>query len=282
MSIKSLIVFLDATSGMNARMAYALNLAEQHQAHLIGISVSPPLWTRTSGAIDYTRGTAAVEEMVERHSAQEAATHKTSKRAFDELLRRTGLSHEFRAIHEVEADQIARLHALHADLVIVGHSRPDGLPHASSPDAMLIKTGVPFLIVPDDWHRAAPVAQNVMIAWNASREARRAVTDTLPLLKAAKSVTVLVVDVHDNASYGEQPGADVAQYLCRHGANVSVEQRQSAGRPIATVLRQTAHDLQCDLIAIGAYSHNRLKELVFGGVTRSILSHVEVPTVIAH
>jgi nucleotide-binding universal stress UspA family protein len=146
---------------------------------------------------------------------------------------------------------------------------------------MLLATGVPFLIVPESWISDG-VANRIVFAWNASREARRAISDALPLMKAAQSVTILVIDPKKNASYGEQPGADVAHYLCRHGVIATVEQRLSNGEAIADVIREFAIQDGSDLIVLGAYSHARTREFVFGGVSRSMLRNITVPTLIAH
>ncbi len=139
---------------------------------------------------------------------------------------------------------------------------------------------MPFLILPEHWTGAA--AEHVVVAWNASREARRAIADALPLLVAADSVTILVVDPHKNSRHGDEPGADVALYLSRHGAKVVVERVQSNGEPVADVILGFAKRHHNDLIVVGAYSHARAAEMIFGGVTRSLLRDATVPLLIAH
>jgi nucleotide-binding universal stress UspA family protein len=121
-----------------------------------------------------------------------------------------------------------------------------------------------------------------VVAWNASREARRAIADALPLLVTAKSVTVLLVDPKKNARHGEEPGADIAHYLSRHGARVAVEQVVSNGAPVAGVILDRARQHAADLIVIGAYSHARVAQMVLGGVTRSLLREATLPLLIAH
>ncbi|KAH2839966.1 hypothetical protein KXW36_001559, partial [Aspergillus fumigatus] len=112
---------------------------------------------------------------------------------------------------------------------------------------------------------------HVVVAWNASREARRAIADALPFLVGALSVTILVVDPQKNPRHGEEPGADVV-----------VEQVQSHGDPIANVILAYAERHNTDLIVVGAYSHARTTEMIFGGVTRSLLRDAAVPLLIAH
>ena len=154
------------------------------------------------------------------------------------------------------------------------------MPREWSAEALLLATGVPFLLLPEHW--TGPAAQHVIVAWNASREARRAITDALPLLVGALSVTVLVVDPQNNSRHGEEPGADVALYLSRHGAKVVVEQVQSNGEPVADVILGFAKRRNNDLIVVGAYSHARTTEMIFGGVTRRLLRDAAVPLLIAH
>lgn len=280
MSLKTLIVFIDATPTCNVRMHYAMRLASQHDAHIIGIHTVQAAW-RNNDVYSYITGASAVREMTERHTALEDGASIVVRNNFETIARAEAVMHEFREIREEDAGELARLHSLHADLVIVGHPAPGGLPPLTSPDGMLIATGVPFLIVPNISH-GNQVARTILLAWNASKEARRAITDALPLLKAVDSVAVVIVDAHENALHGEEPGADVALHLSRHGVRVRVEQRQSNGLSVADVIRNIAMEKSYDLIVLGAYSHAKSMELIFGGVTRSLLRDLALPTLIAH
>ncbi|MET0710650.1 MAG: universal stress protein [Tardiphaga sp.] len=280
MAIKSLIVFVDASPVGDARTRYAVRLAAEHDAHLIGVFIAPTGWKRNP-ADGFVTGAVAVREMVERHSLFEREAAAAAIEHFETLAGRERVRCEFRSIETSNADELVRLHSLHSDLVVVGYPSPGGLPAQGTPAAMLLATGVPFLIVPDTW-TSDSVASKIVFAWNASREARRAISDALPLMKTAQSVAVLVIDPKKNASHGEQPGADVAHYLCRHGVIATVEQRQSNGVAVADVIREFAVNEGSDLIVLGAYSHARTREFIFGGVTRSLLKNITVPTLIAH
>ncbi|MDB5657243.1 MAG: Universal stress protein UspA [Tardiphaga sp.] len=280
MALKSLVVFVDPTPQGEARVRYAIKLAVQHEAHLIGVFIAPASWGRNP-ADAFVRGPVAIREMVERHNVEELATAAAALKSFETLAARERLSHEFRLIKESDASELVRLHSLHTDLIVSSHPAPDDKPSMASVDAMLMATGVPFLVVPDGW-QCNEVATNVLFAWNASREARRAITDSLPLLRSAKSVAVVVIDSQKNASHGEQPGADVAHYLSRHGVKARVEERKSNGVPVADVIRAFAVEDGSDLIVLGAYSHARSREFIFGGVTRSLLKKVTIPMFLAH
>ena len=122
-----------------------------------------------------------------------------------------------------------------------------------------------------------------MIAWDAGREAARAVSDALPLLKRAKAVEVAVFNAERRRrEHGEQPGADVSLFLSRHGVKVTVAQQSGADFEVGAQVLSRAADTSADLIVMGAYGHSRVRELVLGGVTRTILESMTVPVLMSH
>lgn len=279
MPFKSIAVFVDPSPAGEARTAYAVRMASRHAAHLIGVFAVPSCWG-DSPAESFVRGQQAVREIIASHQSSEAAAADAANRSFSACCSREDISFEFRSFRQDDVNDSAALNSLHADLVIVGGSQPGGLPRDRSAEALLLATGVPFLLLPGPW--AGPVAEHVVVAWNASREARRAIADALPLLVGALSVIVLVVDPQKNPRHGEEPGADVAHYLTRHGARVVVEQVPSHGDPVAKIILAHAERHNADLIVVGAYSHARTAEMIFGGVTRSLLRDAAIPLLIAH
>jgi nucleotide-binding universal stress UspA family protein len=125
------------------------------------------------------------------------------------------------------------------------------------------------------------VGERVLVAWNGSREATRAVHDALPILKLATKVTVLSIDPERDT--GDRiPSADIALHLARHG--VAAEGTSTVGLDISVgdLLLSRAADLGADLIVMGAYGHSRMRELVLGGATRHILQHMTVPVLMSH
>ncbi len=181
------------------------------------------------------------------------------------------------------ADTFAR-HGRHADLVVVGQPDPDG---ARSSEVMLVETafmstGRPTLVVPYIGARQIPPRQ-VICSWDGSREAARAIRDALPLLAMATSVCVMVVDPERlGGRVGEQPGADIATFLARHGIRVEVKTESAAGLDVGDVLLSAASDDGADLIVMGGYGHSRLREIVFGGTTAHMLAHMTVPVLLSH
>ncbi|MGO9171849.1 MAG: universal stress protein, partial [Rhodomicrobium sp.] len=226
------------------------------------------------------RGQTAIQQLIEYHNAREAAAAEAANLEFSAAMSREPLSFEFRIIAESDAGALLKLHSLHADLVIAGHPQQASVPPRAA-EELLLWTGVPCLVVPEHWEEGT-VAKHVLLGWNASREARRAIRDALPLLKSAQAVSVVVVDPEDNPLLGQEPGADVALSLSRHGVNVTVEQIRSEGISIAGAILNHAKRSGADLIVIGAYSHSRFRETLFGGVTRSLLDKTAVPLFIAH
>lgn len=279
MALKTIAVFVDPSAVGEARAAYAVKLAFRHRAHLIGIFAVPSGWDGSPSA-SFVRGQAAIRQLIEQHAASELAATNAANRSFSKVSTREVISFEFRFLHQDDPNQSAALNALHSDLVIVGGPKLSGLPREWSAEGLLLATGVPFLLLPEYW--TGPAAEHVMVAWNASREARRAIADALPLLVGALSVTILVVDPQKNSRHGEEPGADVALYLSRHGAQVVVEQGRSNGEPVADVILGFAKRHNSDLIVVGAYSHARTAEIILGGVTRRLLRDTAVPLLIAH
>jgi nucleotide-binding universal stress UspA family protein len=138
------------------------------------------------------------------------------------------------------------------------------------------------LVVPHDWAPRA-LGERVLIAWDASREAARAVSDALPLLQRAASV--LVVSVNPKSTplgHGELPGADMALHLARHNIHVEVQSVETDRMDVADALLSFAADRGCDLLVMGAYAHSRVRELVLGGATRTILKSMTLPVLMAH
>lgn len=170
------------------------------------------------------------------------------------------------------------LRSMYADVVVVGEgirSDPDLCKVAVA--ATAFNSGTPLFLMP----RAGSVSlrpKNVLLAWNSRPQAASAAKAAMEMLAGAGTVHLTVVD--PDSSYlgnGGEPGADMATFLSRHGANVVVEQLASGERATEEVLRQHAREIGCDMIVMGAYGHSRLRERVFGGVTASILKGCEVP-----
>ena len=172
------------------------------------------------------------------------------------------------------------LQGRYADLIVVGQydeERPYGV-EADLADNVVMESGRPVLVVPYIRTNREP-GRRVLVAWNASREAARAVADAMPVLRSAETVVVMATNPNN---MGDEPGADIAHHLARHGVNVEASHTISDGLDIGDVLLNSITDLSADMLVMGAYGHSRFRETVLGGATRHVLKHMTVPTFMAH
>jgi len=281
MGVKDILVHLDTTEQAATRLRLAAEMARRHAAHLTGLLVIdvmlPPL---AGGEMGGGTMLADLLEQMRQTALADAARVET---AFRERLRLDGLSGEWRQVEGSTAELVA-LHARYADLVLLGQEDPEGSQPAAGPviEQALFASGRPVLLVPYAG-RFESLGRRVLIGWNASREAARAVNDALPLLMQAETVTVLAINPRRGVGgHGEEPGADIALHLARHGVKVNVEHTVTSGISDAETLLNYAADLSADLLVIGAYGHSRFRELVLGGVTRTLLREMTVPVLMAH
>jgi nucleotide-binding universal stress UspA family protein len=281
MSYKDLLVVLDSDSASRGRMDLAAALAERFAAHLVGLYPLPiPEAPRHFGYYDPALLDPFFREL--REKVQEVCDKE--REAFEHAASLRGLSAEWR-VAEVGAESDPALHARYVDLTILGQLDPDRGDAElirPRPEQVTLASGRPILVVPYAGHFAT-VGRRVLIGWNATREATRAVNDAMPLLIEADVVTVLTIDAREGPDgHGELPGADISLHLARHGVKAAVERTVSAGIPVGDVLLSRAADLGADLLVIGAYGHSRVRELLLGGATRSILQSMTLPVLMSH
>ena len=279
---QTITVFLDASPSGERRARHAVALAQRWGSHIVGLhvvfaGVSLPL------SMDFAVGKKAIHSVIayaQRLDADAEASAALVGEHFRSLCVRFNVDGEFRPIGRRKTAAEAILNSLHSDLVVVGHPEPHGLPDDMSPESILLTSGVPLLIVPNAWD-GPTIGNKILIGWNASREARRAISDSMTFLVAAKSVTVLVIDPLGRPQYGEEPAAGIARNLARHGACVRVARMASDDAPIAQIILGYAVRSGSDLLVLGAYSHARWRELLFGGVTRTLLTQMRVPVLVS-
>lgn len=274
MALKDLLVCLDSHPSVEARINLAISLAQLDGAHLAGLHVVPP----APMPAYYTPETVEISRSLRKKAAE--TFEQTVGQRFNDALRRQGLQGELRVV-EGEVDDEATLHARYVDLTIVGQADPDRpLEEAVSPDHLVLYSGRPVLVVPYIGH-SGTLGERVVVAWNAGREASRAVNDALPLLSRAKLVRVLALNPERTGPHGEQVGADIALHLARHGVTAEVSVMNTEIGEADMLLSQVA-DAGADLVVMGAYGHSRARELVLGGVTRHMLRHMTVPVFMSH
>ncbi|MFT4069386.1 universal stress protein [Paraburkholderia sp.] len=275
MNYRTLLVHLDDSRRCETRVELALDLAGRWDAHLIGLYVVSEDFAQPLFGVD--------EDLIARLAAQAAGRRQQAQETFLAMAGRAGRAVEWRA-PVGPAVEVATLHARHADLLILG--QPDPHDPATYVDRhfvgeLVLGAGRPALVIP---HAGAvpTLGENVLIAWDGSREASRAIADALPLLRRARFIGVDIVKRADG--YDTVPGAiDVAAWLDAHGirASFSTTPRRGIASTGATLLNRVS-DLHADLLVMGAYGHSRARERVWGGVTRTLLESMTVPVLMAH
>lgn len=180
--------------------------------------------------------------------------------------------------------RVAAVHARYSDIAVM--TRPNGEegfdPRFEMIEGVLFHAGRPALIVPPEWQGGA-IGKRPLLAWDASREATRALSEADWLIDEAELVTVLTIDAKTKAfGHGDQPGANIAAHLGRRGLRAEVTNTLSGGRGPAQAIMDEAAKAGCDLIIMGGYHHARLRAMMFGGATRDILGAARLPVLMAH
>lgn len=269
MDYKSLLVHLDDTERCAVRVALALDLADRFDAHLVGLYVPfSPI-----GGADEAR--AAEQRRATAHASFLCAAE------------RAGRIVEWRAPERADLPG-ATLHARHADLLVLGqHDDARGRSVNATGDFvtdLLMTSARPAVVVPYTGAFSS-FAQNILIAWDGSREAARATSDALPLLVRAQYVSIAVVAPPRSAELARATDAaiDAAAWLDRHGVSASFHESVCEyGFESGVTLLSRASDVNADLLVTGAWAHSHLRERVLGGVTRTLLESMTLPVLMSH
>lgn len=274
---KTILVHYDAGRTAPARLETAIGIAGTFGAHIACLYA-------LSEVREPSYAYEATQILREAQQRMRAEMLRDARRGYDECLRRAGFERAEWRTSAADALEAVTLHARYADLVVIGQKNPEW-PSGVDKDferSLLLAAGRPVLVVPYAFERR-PVGQRVLVAWNASREAARAVSDALPLLERAGHVHVVAFQPDKSgAAHGDEPGADIAQYLARHGVKVTVSRYDAPDVDVGNQVLSRAFDLSADLIVMGAWGHSRLRELVLGGATRAMLDSMTVPVLMAH
>jgi nucleotide-binding universal stress UspA family protein len=203
---------------------------------------------------------------------------------FEAQARAAGVNYERRRSDD-DAELVLVQQARYADLVVLSQADPAYSGPAllrQLPEYVMLHGGRPVLLAPYAGSHELP-RRHAVVAWDGSRAATRAITEALPLLRTVERVTLAVFDVErQQGTHGEQPGADMALYLARHGMQVEVRQQRTSDGDVGSALLSLADDSAADLLVLGGYGHQRWREVVLGGVTRHLLQAMTLPVLMAH
>ncbi|MDF2233537.1 universal stress protein [Albimonas sp. CAU 1670] len=280
MSIKTITVFVDGGPASDARLSAACDMAGKYGAHLVAVA-----FARQFDMGVYAMPGAEMAMDLSAIDTARAEAKELAKKA-EAKMQAAGVSADARWASSIAAglEETAARAARHSDISIVGPAGGEG-PAGEAAEAAfegaLFGSGRPVLMLPEGWSK--PVGTNVMLAWDGSHVAARALQDAMPLIKAAGSVTIAIVDPEPGVDgTGEEPGADIATVIARHGVKVEVKTIARAGASTAERLMATAGELGADLMVMGGYGHSRLREAIFSGVSRSVLEAPNVPVLVSH
>ncbi len=278
--IKTILMHVDGSPAQDNRLRAAALLASTFDAHLVGSAdtgIGWPDYAIIAGAVAATTAGTDFQDL--------RAAARARLDAFDAAARLLGVASVESRLVEDDARYALLLQSRYADLVVLSRDARTGaaLPPRprALPEYVTLHGARPVLVVPPDG-ADQPLPGTAVVGWDGSMQAIAAIGAALPLLVRADSVRLVLVNPNSLQDlHGEQPGADMALYLARHGARVDVVVERTHGT-VGTALLGLARDCGAGLIVTGAYGHSRYREWMVGGATRELLERSRVPLLLAH
>jgi nucleotide-binding universal stress UspA family protein len=279
MSYKTILTILDTPENAEVAIDFALALAAEHQAHVIGLHAeiisSVPLVAPME--IPDPVAVQALQDMAHGEAVE-------IKEAFSSRAQSNGASYEWRSFASSVgyASQPLLESARSSDLIVAVQPDPAKLSDAHvDVESFLFESGRPVLMIPYIFKQPKPI-KRVLIAWNGSKEAARATFDAMPFLRAADAVEIFTVDpVETNGETPVLTGAEIAATLARHGIKVELVSALSADKSASQVIENRLSDSSIDLLVMGAYTHSRLWQMIFGGTTKTLLKSMTALTLLS-
>jgi nucleotide-binding universal stress UspA family protein len=203
--------------------------------------------------------------------------------AFAAAAARRGLPHH-EILESCPTSKVAAITTAHArvhDVTIIPIGAELGLQQYVA-ESVIFGSGRPTLIVPEVPSATGPSPLDVIgVAWDFSRAAARAVADSLPLLKRAKTVRVVTI-TQEKEIDDRRSGSDLVGHLARHGIEAVLEAESAGGRPVGRALEEYAATHRLGLLVMGAYGHSRLRDFMLGGATKTVIAHPKLPVLLSH
>jgi nucleotide-binding universal stress UspA family protein len=275
MAIRNILVHVNDQENNDEVIRASIQLAQDKDAALTGLYVRPyPIVVPVApigGAMP------VIDGMIEAY--QEACN--AAKKRFTDLASRSGVAH---AWYDDDGDAAERIgvHARYTDLAVIGQissDNYDGQTPRDLPAVAAMTAGRPVLSIPFAGSHAMTF-KRVMLCWNGSREATRALHDAISLLAPATHIDVACFDASDRDD--RDPGADIAAHIAHHGFKADAHRMVSGELNTVDAILSASSDLGSDLIVMGAYGHTRIREIAMGGVTRGMMEHMPVPVLMSH
>lgn len=275
MNYRTILVHLDTSERAALRLDSALRVARKFNAHLDGLFA---VFSPESQGFHVMAGSATWFEQHRHECEQHRASVERLYAA--ELARADVKGNWMRAEGDPNVDVPRRARA--ADLVIASqtdHDDPNAFVAEDFIENLVLSAGRPVLLLPRSG-QFETIGRRVLVAWDGSREASRALYDALPFIARAEQTTVLTVGEPGKPADAFVSGTEIALTLARHNAMVNVD--HASGASVGDVLLTRANDGGHDLIVMGAYGHGRWRELVMGGASRTVLESMTVPVLMSH
>jgi nucleotide-binding universal stress UspA family protein len=284
MDLKDILVFLDAGKTCEARLGLAKSIARGHGACLSGIFVEDKRSDETPLNVGKSQPgiLAGLPTISVPDFSKGATVRDITEQRFRESLRFSGVEGNWHSLDQTDMTELIAL-ARAADLIVIGQTDPQARPAPTwRPDEVVVACGRPVLMVPYVGNYAR-VGHRVLVAWDGSREAARALNDALPLISAAEAVTLMSVRSRiKDLNRTPQSTERIVRHLARHGITARIEERLQYGASVSDVLLSSTVDLAVDMIVAGAYHHSPLREALTGGVSRELFHHMTVPVLMSH
>mgnify|MGYP002725541848 CR=1 FL=1 len=276
MTYKRIMVPLNGMDDAGQALRLAFDIGQRFEAEVIGLHAA----FETSGALPYmgeSMSGALLDNMVAAMEKEASGRQKAAQAALDKAREAVSGRGKLVVQRGVEEDVLAQ-HGRLADLLVVARGASDiALSESPTMQAAIMETGRPVLVAPPA--PAETVGRNVLVAWNGSAQAARALGAAMPLLCQADAVTLVRID---EGSGEGPPIGDAVDYLAAHGCQAEAIFQASGHGSIGDALLLAAHKQAADLMVMGAYSHNRIRELVFGGATLEALLDATIPVLMVH
>ena len=280
MQFRNIMVYLDQGKSNQARVDSALAIASTHGAALTGVA----LIAQPSLAILQRLGVTNSPDLHEklRADVQESVDQ------FHERAAAAGVEADVLKLECPEGDAPAKLSRVARvyDLSILRQANPDRDDTAfvaGLSEEVMFSSGRPVLYMPYIGAHQIPFKRG-LIAWDGSRSSARAVHDALPLLENMDQVTILVINSNkmEPSSDGVMPGEGLSRHLHRHGISSKIQRMERGDSSTSTLILNELANTGADLLVMGCYGTPKLREIILGGVTRTVLETMTVPVFMSH
>lgn len=273
MAIRNILLHAFEGEAGNTVRDVAFGLAQKHDSHVSALSIvdNTPIPAYVVPYVPVNLSDTYIEE-----ARKTAENVETQTRAEAE---KQGVRLDWN-YEEGDLCGHMNVHARYADICVVGQGTGSDVPVGPAnllPDELILGSGRPVLIVPYGY-KTDGLGKKILVAWNGSAQATRAVHDAMPLLQNADNVRILSVGGPEN----HLPGAEIGAHLAQHNVNAEAHHAVEDGLSTAETIAENVSDWGADMVVCGAWGHSRLRETVLGGVTRHLLRNMTVPVVMSH